>query len=126
MLKPSNIQRKKSRGNRRVRIRSRVKGTVVCPRLSVFRSNKHIIVQLVDDAASKTIVAARDQELGKKIKAEEGQSAGVARAYALGELLAKKAVEAKINTAVFDRGGYLYHGVIKAVADGARAGGLKF
>lgn len=108
------------------RIRSRVAGVAELPRLSVYRSNKHLILQLIDDANSKTLVSARDQELDKKIKATEDKTARVAKGFALGEALAAKAVKAGIKKVVFDRGGYLYHGVVKAVADGARSGGLEF
>ena len=126
MFKSPSIIRKVNRLKRHNRIRSRVIGVAELPRLSVYRSNKHLILQLIDDASSKTLVSARDQELDKKIKATEDKTARVAKGFALGEVLAAKAVKAGIKKVVFDRGGYLYHGVVKAVADGARSGGLEF
>lgn len=125
MLKSPFIARKVNRIKRHKRIRSQVIGSAECPRLSVFRSNKHLVLQLIDDVTAKTIVSARDQELGK-IKLEKGQTARVAQGFSLGEALAEKAKKVDIEKVVFDRGGYLYHGIVKAVADGARKGGLKF
>lgn len=100
------------------------------PRLSVFRSNKHIWAQLIDDGAGKTIVAAGDIEIkskiparGKRVERPKGRRAAMAEK--IGELLAERASKKKIATATFDRGGYKYHGIIKAVAEGARKGGLK-
>lgn len=125
MLKSPAIARKVNRIKRHTRIRSQVIGAAECPRLSVFRSNKHLVLQLIDDVAAKTIVSARDQELGK-IKPTKEQTARVAQGFALGEALAEKAKKAGIKKVVFDRGGYLYHGIVKAIADGARKGGLEF
>lgn len=90
------------------------------PRLVVFRSNKHIHAQLIDDSVSKTLVAAADLEL-KDLKKKKSEIA-----FAVGELAAKKAIEKNISEVVFDRGGYKYTGRVKALADGARKGGLKF
>jgi large subunit ribosomal protein L18 len=126
MFKSPSITRKINRLKRHNRIRSRVIGVSELPRLSVYRSNKHLILQLIDDASGRTLASARDQELEKKIKAGEDKTARVAIGFALGEALAVKAVKAGIKKVVFDRGGYLYHGVVKAVADGARNGGLEF
>ena len=103
---------------RHKRIRNKVAGTTERPRLSVYRSLDHIYAQLIDDSQSKTLVSARDEEIKTKGKKAE-------LALAVGKLLAEKAVAKKITQAVFDRGGFRYHGRVKAVADGARAGGLK-
>ncbi len=121
-----------TRTRRRIRIRARVSGSAARPRLAVFRSAKHVSAQLIDDASGKTLAAAADTEVklapskaeGKA--AAEGMDAKVAKAFAVGSLLAEKAKKAGIDSAVFDRGGYAYHGRVKALADGARAGGLKF
>lgn len=128
------------RMRRRGRIRARVMGTSEVPRLSVFRSLRGIYVQLVDDASGKTLVSAgsNDEEIkklsphggfpeGREIKKQRGDDEGkVGVAYVVGELVARRALEKGIKRAVFDRGGYRYHGRVKAVADGARRGGLKF
>lgn len=107
------------RSRRRAKIRSQIKGTGNCPRLSVFRSNKGMYLQLVDDENGKTLASAGSRgEKSRKNKTEQ--------AFLLGKMLASKAKEAKINKAVFDRGGYKYHGRVKAAAEGAREGGLKF
>lgn len=108
---------------RHKRVRAKILGTKERPRLSVFRSNKYIYAQLIDDKTGKKIIFANETELnppagGKAIKTE--------RAHQLGELLAKKAMDNKIKKVVFDRGGYKYHGRVKALADGARKGGLHF
>jgi len=105
---------------RRLRIRAKIKGSAELPRLSVFRSNAGMYLQLIDDAAGKTIISASTKELKKdKIKKIEAS-------LELGRLLAKKAVEKNIKKAVFDRGGYKYTGRVKAAAEGAREGGLVF
>lgn len=112
---------------RHARIRARVRGTASRPRLSVFRSHKHLLLQLINDEASKTILAVKDTDLPKgKLTPSKERTIGVARAHALGALLAERAKKAGISSVVFDRGGYEYHGRVKAVADGARAGGLRF
>jgi large subunit ribosomal protein L18 len=103
---------------RRRRIRARLTGTAQRPRLSVHRSLTRLSVQLIDDTAGKTIAAASTKEAKVKSNMEGAKKLGV--------LVAKKAKEAKIDTVVFDRGGYKYHGRIKALADAAREGGLKF
>jgi large subunit ribosomal protein L18 len=95
------------------------------PRLCVFRSAKHIQAQLIDDAAGKTLVSAGDQEM-KAHKAKEGMGKKTSSAFEVGKLLAKKALEKKIEKVVFDRGGYKYQGRVRALADGAREAGLKF
>lgn len=103
------------------RVRAKITGTNERPRLSVFRSNKHIFLQLIDDISGKTLVSANDFELNIKNK-----KIGVASAYAVGELAASKAGKLKLTNIVFDRGAYRYHGIVKAVAEGLRKGKLKF
>lgn len=112
---------------RKSRIRAKVSGTKTCPRLSVFKSNAGMNLQIINDAAGKTIVSAHSREIKlPRGKAEEERSGKIAVSFALGKLLAAKAQEKKISQVVFDRGGYRYHGRVKAAADGAREGGLKF
>jgi large subunit ribosomal protein L18 len=106
----------------RYRIRKKVAGTATKPRLSVFRSNMEIYAQLIDDDNSVTLVAASSKE--KDIVAQKVNKVG--KSKLVGESIAKKAIALGLETCVFDRGGNLYHGRIKAVADGAREGGLKF
>jgi len=112
----------RKRLRRKSRISFKVKGTAERPRLAIFRSNKAMYAQLINDAVGKTLfsLATNSKDLKGKIKntAEGAQS--------LGEAVAKKAVSSNIEKVVFDRAGYLYHGKVKAFADGARAGGLKF
>lgn len=102
------------------RIRKKISGTTATPRMSVFRSNKQIYVQIVDDATNKTIVAASSKD--KALEGKEGNKSD--QAASVGELIASKAKEAGITKVVFDRNGYLYHGRIKSLADAARKGGL--
>jgi large subunit ribosomal protein L18 len=104
----------------RFRIRKTISGTATNPRLSVFRSNKEIYAQLIDDVNGVTLLAASSRE--KEI--EKGTNVEVATA--VGKLVAEKALKAGIEVVTFDRGGYLYHGRIKSLAEGARAAGLKF
>jgi large subunit ribosomal protein L18 len=115
----------KSKEARRQRIkfsiRHRVSGTPERPRLSVFRSNKAIYAQLIDDIAGRTLAAASSVELKTEVDANS-----VETAKKVGQRLAEKAIEKSISAVVFDRNGYLYHGKVKALADGAREGGLKF
>lgn len=104
-----------------MRIRNAIKGTAERPRLSVFRSNRYIYAQLIDDRAGETLAHASSHESAVEIKGNKTeQSAKV------GQLLAERAKAKGIETVVFDRAGYLYHGRVKALADGAREGGLKF
>ena len=111
---------REARAKRKKRIRGRLTGTPERPRISVFRSNKAIYAQLVDDAAAATLVAARSAEVdGAGIKKSEV-------AKKVGELLAQRAKDKGIDRVVFDRSGYLYHGRVKALAEGAREGGLVF
>jgi large subunit ribosomal protein L18 len=115
-------QKLSRRQNIRYRIRAKVSGTAQKPRLSVFRSNMEIYCQLIDDVNSVTLVAASSKE--KDIKAQAGNK--VEKSKFVGQSLARKAKELGLETVVFDRGGNLYHGRVKAVADGAREGGLVF
>jgi large subunit ribosomal protein L18 len=115
-------QRKVARRLRiRLSIRRKINGTTAIPRLSVFRSNKYIYAKLVDDVSGHTLASASSKD--KDIDAS-GNKTDVSKR--VGAALAKKAVEAGFQTVVFDRGGYLYHGRVKALAEGAREGGLKF
>ncbi|SMP46833.1 50S ribosomal protein L18 [Desulfonatronum lacustre] len=112
-----------ARMRRRQRIRKKISGNALCPRLVVFRSNAYIYAQLVDDANGHTLASSSSFNLSK-----DGGVSGFTRdaAMQVGKDLASKAKEKDIHQAVFDRGGYIYHGKIKALADGAREGGLKF
>lgn len=103
------------------RIRAKIQGTSKMPRLSVFKSSKHIYAQLIDDEKGITIAAARDEEVKIKKGATKSESARM-----IGEEIAKKAAAKGIKKAVFDRGGFQYHGRVRQVAEGARIGGLKF
>ena len=109
-----------TRLKRRKRIRGKIVGTAERPRLSVFRSNKGIYAQLVDDASGTTLTAAASVQL------DAGTGDKTAQATAVGQLLAERARARGVESVVFDRGGYLYHGRVKALADGAREGGLHF
>ncbi len=104
------------------RIRKKVTGTTAAPRMSVFRSNKQIYVQIVDDSANKTLVSASSQD--KALAGKSGSKSELAAQ--VGALIASKAKEAGIATVVFDRNGYLYHGRVKSLAEAAREGGLNF
>jgi len=104
----------------RFRIRKSISGTATKPRLSVFRSNKEIYAQLIDDVNGLTLLSASSREK------EVGKGTNVEVATAVGKLVAEKALKAGIDTVTFDRGGYLYHGRIQSLAEGARAAGLKF
>lgn len=101
------------------RVRGKVSGTPETPRMTVFRSNKQIYVQIIDDKAGKTLASASSLKLDEKVNKKE-------QAAKVGEIIAKNALEAGISSVVFDRNGYLYHGRVKEVADAARKGGLKF
>ena len=105
----------------RKRIRAKIQGTSEAPRLAVFKSGKHIYAQLIDDEKGVTIVAARDEEVKDKKKSAKAESARL-----VGAEIAKKEAAEGIKKVVFDRGGFQYHGRIRAVAEGAREGGLKF
>jgi len=114
------ITRRQSRLRRRRRVRAKITGTTERPRLSVYRSNRGVFAQLIDDGKGHTVAAVNwiEPELRKLTASEQAKRAG--------ELLAERAKAAGIETCVFDRGGYQYHGRVKALADGAREGGLVF
>ena len=111
---------------RKIRIRAKVSGTKTCPRLSVFKSNTGMNLQIINDTDGKTLVSAHSREIKSKGKKDASPSGKIAVSFALGKLIATKAQEKKISQVVFDRGGYRYHGRVKAAADGAREGGLNF
>jgi large subunit ribosomal protein L18 len=115
------LNKNQSRKRIHKRIRKKVQGTAERPRLSVFRSNKQIYVQAIDDVNSKTIITASSLE-----NAIGTEGTKIEQAKKVGLLIAEKAKGANIETVVFDRGGYLYHGRVKSLADGAREGGLNF
>ena len=113
--------RNSARKKRHMRIRQRLVGTPVKPRISVFRSNKHIYAQIIDDVNGVTLVSASSKEKGS-----EDMGGNKEAAVKVGTLLAERANEKNIKNVVFDRSGYLYHGRVKALADAARNGGLEF
>ena len=118
------ISKKNKNSERKIRhkrVRAKISGTANRPRLAVYRSTNHIYAQIIDDVNGKTLVAA--SSLDKEVKTKH---ANVEAAKEVGALVAKRAKDAKISDVVFDRGGYIYHGVIKALADSAREGGLNF
>ena len=112
---------KKARNKRHQRVRNKIAGTAECPRLNVFRSLQHIYAQLIDDVKGVTLVSASTVE-----KDFEEYGGNKTAAHKVGELLAKRAAEKDITECVFDRGGYIYHGRVQELAEGAREGGLKF
>ena len=113
---------KKARSQKRkIRIRAKIKSLENRPRLSVFRSNQYIYAQLIDDPKGKTILGVSEKSLDKNTKQKK-----IEKAKELGVLIAKKAIGKKIKKVVFDRGSYSYHGRVKALAEGAREGGLEF
>lgn len=115
------IDRAKARAHRHLRVRSKVSGTAECPRLNVFRSAKHIYAQVIDDVTGTTLCAASSMTKGF-----EGNGGNVEGAKKVGSMIAELCKEKGIEEVVFDRGGYVYHGRVAAVAEGAREGGLKF
>ncbi|HOA63269.1 MAG: 50S ribosomal protein L18 [Acholeplasmataceae bacterium] len=117
--------RKETRRKRQLRIRKKIKGTASVPRLNVFRSNAHIYAQLIDDTRGVTLASASslDKEF-KELNLKNGSN--IEAAKAVGTLIAKRALAMNIDTVVFDRGGFLYHGRVKALAEAAREAGLKF
>jgi large subunit ribosomal protein L18 len=121
IIKPS---RKLAREKRHYRMRNKIAGTPDRPRLSVFRSNLHIYAQVIDDTKGVTLAAASTQE--KALAANLAKTWDVAAAKAVGEAVAKKALEKGITVVVFDRGGYIYHGKVQALAEAAREAGLQF
>jgi len=116
--------RNEARQRRHVRIRRAVRGTPDRPRLSVFRSLAQIYVQVVDDSAGRTLAAA--SSIDPEVRAQADAVTKAEAGKIVGKLIARRAQERGVSQVVFDRGGYLYHGRVKAVADGAREGGLKF
>ena len=116
------INKEERRANIKKRIRRKISGTAARPRMSVFRSNKQIYVQIINDEIGKTLVAASSRENG----IETEKITKIEQAAKVGALIAEKAKAAGIETVVFDRNGYLYHGRVKSLADAARNGGLKF
>ena len=118
------IDKNAIRVGRHQRIRNKINGTADRPRFCVFRSSKHMYAQLVDDVAGTTLVAASTME--KDIAAQVAEMTKSEAAKLVGEVAAKRAIEKGIDTVVFDRGGYLYHGRVSELAAGAREGGLKF
>ena len=117
----SKIDRKATRQRRHLRVRRKISGTPECPRLCVFRSNSNIYAQIIDDVAGNTLVSA--STLDKEVKTKHANKEA---AKEVGTLIAKKAAEKNIKTVVFDRGGYIYLGVIKELAEAAREAGLEF
>ena len=120
----SKASRAEIRQKKHRRIRHHLNGTATTPRLAVFRSNKHMYAQIIDDTVGKTLVSA--STLQKDVKAELEYTDNVAAEAHLGTVIAKKALDAGITEVVYDRGGYIYHGKVKALADAAREAGLKF
>jgi large subunit ribosomal protein L18 len=110
--------KRQNRHKRHKRVRAKISGTSAKPRLSVFRSNKHIYLQLINDEKKATLLSASDINLKNKKKTEKAKEVGME--------IAKKALAKKILRVIFDKGGYKYHGRVKAAAEGAREGGLKF
>ncbi len=113
-----------ARARRKVSVRKRISGTALRPRLTVFRSAKHIYAQAVDDTSNSVLAAASDTE--KELQSELTGKKKLDRAKTIGETVAKRLLAKNVTAVVFDRNGYLYHGRVSAVADGARTGGLRF
>lgn len=120
----SKESRSKVRENKHRRLRNRFSGTAERPRLAVFRSNNHMYAQIIDDTVGNTLVSASTVQ--KEVKAELEKTNNVDAAAYLGKVIAERALEKGITTVVFDRGGFIYQGKIKALADAAREAGLKF
>ena len=117
----SKTNRKAEVKRRHIRVRRKVSGTPECPRLCVYRSNNNIFAQIIDDVAGNTLVSASTLDKEVKVKHSNKEAA-----KEVGALIAKRALDKKIDTIVFDRSGYIYHGVIKELAEAAREAGLKF
>ena len=111
----------KARAKRHARVRAKISGTPECPRLNVYRSTKHIYAQLIDDVNGVTLASASTMD-----KEFEGAGGNVEAARKVGQMIAKRAIDKNIKDVVFDRGGYIYHGRVKELAEGAREGGLNF
>lgn len=117
-----NVSKQVRRARRRVGIRKRLSGTTACPRLSIYKSLNHMYAQIIDDLQGKTLVASSTADKGLKL----GKTGNSAAAAAVGSALAEKAKAAGIKEVAFDRGGFRFHGRVKALADAARKSGLKF
>lgn len=117
----SKIDRKAERARRHARVRTKISGTAECPRLAVCKTNKNIIAQIIDDVKGETLVYVSTLNPEIKIKKANKEAA-----KEVGTLVAKKALEKKIKTVVYDRGGFIYHGVVKELAEAAREAGLEF
>ncbi len=115
------LDRAKAREKRHLRVRNKISGTAECPRLNVFRSSKHIYAQIIDDVNGVTLCSA--SSMSKDFDGNGGNKEGARK---VGELIAKAAADKGISEVVFDRGGYVYHGRVQELAEGAREGGLKF
>lgn len=122
----SKRSRKEVRAKKHLRMRNRFSGTAARPRLAVFRSNNHMYAQIIDDTVGHTLVAAATVEKAVKAELENEKTNDVAAAAYLGTVIAKRALEKGIDEVVFDRGGFIYHGKVQALADAAREAGLKF
>lgn len=115
------LDKQRKRAKRKVHIRKHISGTATTPRMSVFRSNSHMYVQVIDDVVGNTLVSASSMEAELR-----GLKNTVADAAKLGEIVGKRLLEKNIDSVVFDRNGYLFHGIVKSIADGARKAGIKF
>lgn len=126
-------EKRQKRAHRHKRVRAKIKGTHECPRLSVFRSNRHLVTQMIDDETGTTMVMAHNGEIAgngskdhpQRDKKDKRPKTNVVFAEKVGALAARRAMEKGLKKAVFDRGGYQYHGIVKAVAEGARKEGLR-
>ena len=112
------IDKNRKHARRKLHIRKSISGTALRPRMTVFRSNLHMYAQVIDDTTGRTLVSAGTVEKELRNKVEDAEK--------FGEILGKRCIEKGVQTVVFDRNGYLYHGVVKAIADGARKAGVKF
>lgn len=117
----SKTNRKLERERRHIRVRRKISGTSECPRLCVYRSNSNIYAQIIDDVKGETIVSASTLDKAVKIKKSNKEAA-----KEVGTLIAKRAIEKNIKNVVYDRGGYIYHGIVKELAEAAREAGLEF
>jgi large subunit ribosomal protein L18 len=115
------LDKQRKRAKRKVHIRKHISGTATTPRMSVFRSNSHMYVQVIDDVVGNTLVSASSMETEFR-----GLKNTVEDAAKLGEIVGKRLLEKNIDSVVFDRNGYLFHGIVKSIADGARKAGIKF
>ncbi len=120
----SRFNKAEGRVRRHIRLRKKIRGTESCPRLAVFKSNTNIYAQVINDKTGETIVSASSLE--KEFRAKFGCKLNIEVAKTIGETVAKRAKEKGVSTVVFDRGGFIYHGRIKALADSAREAGLEF